>query len=80
MAKEISKATITALLILTILISVVGTWSVLEAMSRAGAREQRIYFPHEDTAQQGNVLLGIKEPPQASEGQANVMLEIKEEE
>ena len=63
MAEDISKTTVMVLLVLTILISVLGTWTVLDAMSakRVAPTEAPVEGPSTSTA---SVQLNIQRPPE----------------
>ncbi len=74
MEKDIPKATIIVLLVLTVLVSVIGTWTVLESISiketspaqkTAGSTNEDIEFNMENT-------------PELVETNANIKLEIKQ--
>ena len=73
MVRDIPKATIAVLLVLTILVSIIGTWTVLEAVSVKEAT------PVEKTvgAVEGNVRFTIEEKPEPVEDNANIRFEIK---
>ena len=73
MAKDIPKATIAVLLVLTILVSIIGTWTVLEAISIKEAT------PAEKTisASEGNIRLNLEESQEIKEDSANIRFEIK---
>ena len=73
MARDIPKATIAVLLVLTILVSIIGTWTVLEAIS---IKEKT---PAEKTisTSEGNILLNLEEPQEIKEDSANIRFEIK---
>jgi len=75
MEKDIPKATIAVLLVLTILVSIIGTWTVLESISVKEATS----LPAEKTAgaAEGNVRFTIEEKPEPVETSANIRLEIK---
>ncbi|PIN78825.1 hypothetical protein COY26_00910 [Candidatus Woesearchaeota archaeon CG_4_10_14_0_2_um_filter_33_10] len=74
MAKDIPKATIAVLLVLTILVSIIGTWTVLESISQGEK------IPGEMTStSQGNINLNIEKPhePVKTDDTATIMLTIK---
>ena len=73
MAKDIPKATIAVLLVLTILVSIIGTWTVLESISIKEAT------PAEKTvvASEGNIKFTSEEPQEPVEDSANIRFEIK---
>ncbi len=73
MARDIPKATIAVLLVLTILVSIIGTWTVLESIS---VKETT---PVERTVStsEGNILLNLEEPQEIKEDSANIRFEIK---
>ena len=73
MAKDIPKATIAVLLVLTILVSIIGTWTVLEAISIKEAT------PAEKTvgSSEGNIKFAIEEEREPVETGANIRFEIK---
>ena len=73
MAKDIPKATIAVLLVLTILVSIIGTWTVLESIN---IKETT---PTERTvgAAEGNIKFTIEEKPEPAETSANIRFEIK---
>ncbi|MCG2790520.1 MAG: hypothetical protein L6305_02075 [Actinomycetia bacterium] len=75
MVKDIPKATIAVLLVFTILVSVIGTWTVLESISIKEATP----LPVEKTvgAAEGNVKFIIEEKSEPVENSANIRLEIK---
>ncbi len=71
--KDIPKATIAVLLVLTILVSVVGTWTVLESIS---SREKQIFYD-EIGISQGSVNLNIEKTRDPIPDDASVMLNIE---
>ena len=73
MEKDIPKATIAVLLVLTILVSIIGTWTVLESISikESSSFEKRVKTTG------GDVKLNIIEPPEIKEDGANIRFEIK---
>lgn len=73
MTKDIPKATIAVLLVLTILVSVIGTWTVLESISIKEAT------PSEKTvgAAEANIKFSIEEEREPVETNANIMFEIR---
>ena len=73
MAKDIPKATIAVLLVLTILVSIIGTWTVLESISIKEAT------PAEKTiaATDENIKFAVREKLEPIETNANVRFEIK---
>lgn len=71
--KDIPKATIAVLLVLTILVSVVGTWTVLESISI----RERSYSQKTTQATEGNIKFNIEKSLEPVETDANIMLEIK---
>ena len=73
MAKDIPKATIAVLLVLTILVSIIGTWTVLEAIS---VKEET---PIEKIvgASEGDIKFTLEEPQEPVEDSANIRFEIK---
>jgi amino acid transporter len=71
--KDIPKATIAVLLVLTILVSVIGTWTVLEAIS-SGQDEN---FQGVTRSSQGNIKLVIEKPVETNPDNANIMLNIE---
>jgi len=73
MEKDIPKATIAVLLVLTILVSVIGTWTVLGSISIKEAT------PVERTVgtSSGNIKFAIEEKPEPAETNANIRFEIK---
>lgn len=75
MAEDIPKATIAVLLVLTILVSIIGTWTVLESISV----KETAPLPAEKTAgaAEGNVRFTIEEKPEQIETSANIRFEIK---
>jgi hypothetical protein len=73
MAKDIPKATIAVLLILTILVSIIGTWTVLESISVKEATPiEKIVG-----ASEGNIKFTLAEPQEPVEDSANIRFEIK---
>jgi len=72
MEKDIPKATIAVLLVLTILVSVIGTWTVLESISIKEAS------PVQKTvgAGDGNIKLSLEEQQVPVEDGANIRFEI----
>lgn len=72
MAKDIPKATIAVLLVLTILVSIIGTWTVLESISIKEAT------PTEKTigAGDGNIKFSIEEKQEPVETSATIGFEI----
>jgi uncharacterized membrane protein YidH (DUF202 family) len=79
MVEDISKTTIAVLLILTILIGVLGTWSVLEATSsiRVG-RQPTLEAPRVSTSS-GQVAVTVEEP-KVSTSKAQIGVTIKKPE
>jgi len=73
MAKDIPKATIAVLLVLTILVSIIGTWTVLESIS---IKESSSFEKGVGTTG-GEVRLNIIEPIERKEDSSNIMFEIK---
>ena len=75
MSKDIPKATIAVLLVLTILVSIIGTWTVLESISVKEATT----LPVERTVptSEGNIGLTLEEPKEIKEDSANIRFEIK---
>ena len=71
--KDIPKATIAVLLVLTIFVSVIGTWTVLEAISLGQSDD----FQGVAKGSQGNVRLTIEKPKQTNPDSANIMLNIE---
>ncbi|OIO61788.1 hypothetical protein AUJ83_04155 [Candidatus Woesearchaeota archaeon CG1_02_33_12] len=73
MAKDIPKATIAVLLVLTILVSIIGTWTVLESISIKEAT------PAEKTVQatDGSIKFVTEEKLEPVETNAKIMFEIK---
>ncbi len=72
MAEDIPKATIAVLLVLTILVSVIGTWTVLESIS---IKENTTPIKKIVRASEGNVKFTIEEKPELLEN--NTKFEIK---
>lgn len=78
MTQEVSKKTVMVLLVLTILVSVVGTWSVLSGLETA--RPEMIGLNNQANAQVKFSLQqpGIAEPinvlPQTESGQVKLQL------
>ena len=70
MATDISKTTITILLVLTILVSVFGTWITLESLSTPSPTQIAADHPVET----GSVTLQVREP---SRTQAEGMVTLK---
>jgi len=73
MAKDIPKATIAILLVLTILVSIIGTWTVLESINIKEATPVERTIPAAD----GNIKFAIEEEREPVETSANIRLEIK---
>ncbi|MBA3064137.1 hypothetical protein FP803_01735 [Candidatus Woesearchaeota archaeon] len=73
MAKDIPKATIAVLLVLTILVSIIGTWTVLESISIKEAS------PVQKTVGAGdkNIKFSSEEPQEPVEDNTNIRFEIK---
>ena len=63
---DISKTTVVVLVLLTLMISVIGTWTVLNELSvvRLSQPEQ-----HRPASTSGEVQLGIEAPPGYDQGQ-----------
>ena len=59
MGDDISKTTVTILLVLTILVSVVGTWVTLEGLSEPATNVQVSADHASDT---GRIRINIKQP------------------
>jgi len=74
MANDIPKATIAVLLVLTILVSVIGTWTVLESIN---AREAPLAVERAVPTSEGNVGLILEGPKETKEDSANIRFEIK---
>lgn len=55
---DVSNQTVAVLLVLTILVTVVGTWLVLDALTAASAA------PLDESQQQAEVSLTLIEPPE----------------
>jgi len=73
MANDIPKATIAVLLVLTILVSIIGTWTVLESISiKEATPAERISGTSE-----GNIRFTLEEKPEPIETSANIRFEIK---
>ena len=80
MAQEVSKVTVMVLLILTILVSVVGTWSVLSGLDGS----QYTVVGKDLIPQQGDVQFAIQEPteptpqrvvlPQSVKGEVGIQI------
>ena len=70
---DISKTTITILVLLTLMISVIGTWTVLNEISSVHVAKQQ------PSIASGQIQLNIQPPstPKTSEATGNLMLEIK---
>lgn len=64
MAEDISRTTIAVLLVLTIVVSVIGTWTVLEGVGTVGSAKMVKY---QTTAQ---VRVGINTPVEGAEAPA----------
>lgn len=73
MTKDIPKATIAVLLVLTILVSVIGTWTVLESISIKEATP----VERTSTTSEGNIKFTVEEKSEPAETSANIRLEIK---
>lgn len=75
MAEDIPKATIAVLLVLTILVSIIGTWTVLESISVKEATP----LPVEKTvgASEGDIKFSLEEPQEPVEDSANIRFEIR---
>jgi len=75
MAKDIPKATIAVLLVLTILVSVIGTWTVLESISikETSHLQKTVEVGDND----GNIKLSLEEQQVSVEDGANIRFEIK---
>ena len=84
MAKDISKKIVLVMLVLTIVLSVTGTWLVLDSLEDAGTRQFLIQPQEEDadassTASVGLTIngKGLEESGPTSEGYGSVRLVIK---
>jgi len=73
MTKDIPKATIAVLLVLTILVSIIGTWTVLESISIKEATPAEKIIGKVDS----NIKLSIEEKLEPVETSANIRFEIK---
>ena len=73
MAKDIPKATIAVLLVLTILVSIIGTWTVLESISIKEATPIEKTVP----TSEGNIRLSIEDPSEPKDDSSNIRFEIK---
>ena len=62
MTSDISNTTIAILLVLTILVSIVGTWTVLDAAKQVKPAPTASISPHSTAA--GYVQLKVDAPPQ----------------
>ena len=74
MAEDISKTTIGVLLVLTILIGVLGTWTVLEATTvyQPRIKQVQLGIPTVDSSAEASVTLNVKQPAQAdTDGQVS---------
>ena len=74
--EDVSKTTIAVLLVLVVLISVIGTWVVLNSIISI---QQQPLTQITQTQAQGNLKLAILEQPQPSKStssQGNVMLTV----
>jgi len=73
MAKYIPKATIAVLFVLTILVSIIGTWIVLESIS------VKDVSPVQKTVGviEGNIKFTVKEPQEQVKDNTNIKVEIK---
>ena len=73
MEKYISKATIAVLLVLTILVSIIGTWTVLESISikEASPAQKTVGSTNND------IEFNMENAPEPVETNVNIMLEIK---
>ncbi|MCX6709771.1 MAG: hypothetical protein NTV63_02330 [Candidatus Woesearchaeota archaeon] len=69
---EISKTTVAVLLVLTILVSVIGTWNVLQSvsMARVGSKES--------ASTNAKISLTVEEPPKELTGEAKIMLNVQQ--
>ena len=75
MAEDIPKATIAVLLVLIILVSIIGTWTVLESISIKEATPLSV--EKAVGAAEGNIRFTIEEKPEPVETSANIRFEIK---
>ncbi len=74
MNDDVSKKTLLVLVILTIVISLLGTWTVINEANQAGARTQQSESTSTTT---GKVSISIERPPQPVSTTGKVILEIK---
>lgn len=70
MEEDISKKTIFVLLVLTILVSVLSTWTLIESTPDTEVVQSK------ESKGQGNVRLVIEEPPGPVQTRGNVQLTI----
>jgi len=73
--KEISKTTIAVLLVLTILVSAIGTWSVLESVSNTSIRRAQL-----EGNTHAKISLTVQEPPTEPAGQSQIKLNVQKPE
>ena len=73
MEKDVPKATIIVLLVLTILVSIIGTWTVLESISikEASPAQKTVGSTNND------IEFNMENAPEPVETNANIRLEIK---
>ena len=71
--RDIPKATIAVLLVLTILVSIIGTWNVLESISIKEASPIQKTVGEGD----GNIKLGLDKQHVPIEDGVNIKFEIK---
>ena len=72
MASDISKKVVLVMLVLAIVLSVTGTWLVLDNIQEAGTRASIV-----ESSGTGNVELDIVGKPPVTTGEATVSLTIK---
>ncbi len=73
MSKDISKQTVVVLAILAILVSILGTFTVLNEVSNMHVIE---YTPEDTPSQSGFVKIAIKGEPQVSASTGQVTMQI----
>jgi len=78
MAEDLSRKTIVALVLLTVIISILGTWIVLEEVNNIQIQQQppRLTTTSSSQGEVSLEVIGPKEKPPASLSTGKVTLEI----
>ncbi len=74
MSKDLSKQTVVVLAVLTILISLLGTFTVLREVGSLDLRAEI----RDEPSQAGELRIGVRGEPQTSSSAGHVSLEVEE--